>query len=399
MPRRRRLLVLASKAILCLVKVRYRFRLCPTAKQEYHLAQMFGCCRYVYNWALRLRADAYRDGTPLNYNATSSALTQLKKQPETIWLNEVSCVPTQQALRHLQTAFKNFYDKRTRYPQFKKKHGKQSAEYTRSAFKYEATTQTLTVSGLGRLKVRWSRRFQSAPTTITITKDGAGRYFVALCLDETFEPLPKTGVGVGVDLGINRLATLSNGQRISNPRYTATYQKQLAHEQRLLARQQKGSNRRDKQKRRVARLHAKIADCGEDTLHKFTTDLVHRFDLICIEDLNVKGMVKNHSLAKSLSDASFGAVRSMLEYKCARYGKTLVAIDRFFPSSKTCYACGWIVEQLPLSVREWTCQVCDTKHDRDLNAAQNIYAVGQTVNARGELVRHGETSVLLCAVR
>ena len=242
---------------------------------------------------------------PLNYNATSAALTELKKQPETIWLHEVSCVPTQQALRHLQTAFKNFYDKRSGYPSFKKKHGKQSAEYTRSAFKYDAHTQMLTVSGLGKLKVRWSRPFHSAPTTITITKDGARRYFVTLCLDESFEPLPKTGEGIGIDLGINRLATLSNGQRLANPRYTAKYQKRLAHEQRLLVRKQKGSNRRGKQKRRVARLHAKIADCREDVLHKFTTDMVRRFDLICLEDLNVRGMVRNHCLAKALSDASF----------------------------------------------------------------------------------------------
>lgn len=383
------------------MKVRYRYRIYPTSRQQQHLAQVFGCTRYVYNWALRLRSDAYRNGTPMNYNATSAALTELKKQPETVWLNDVSCVPTQQALRHLQTAFKNFYDKRTRYPSFKKKSHKQSAEYTRSAFKYDAQTQSLTVSGLGELKARWSRPFQSAPTTATITKLPDGRYFVTLCLDEEFETLPKTGEGIGLDLGINRLATLSNGERVANPRYTAKYAKRLARAQRLLARKQKGSKRRDKQRLKVARLHAKIADCRKDVLHKFTTDTVRRFDLICIEDLNVRGMVRNHCLAKSLSDASFGAVRSMLGYKCARYGKTLVEIDRFFPSSKTCHACGLIIEKLPLDVREWTCQSCNATHDRDLNAAKNIFAVGQTENqnARGELVRHKVTPVTLCATQ
>ncbi len=157
------------KATLCLVKVRYRFRICPTPQQECHLVQVFGCTRYVYNWALRLRSEAYRDGAPMNYNSSSAALTQLKKQEATAWLNNVSCVPTQQALRHLQSAFKNFFDKRSSYPSFKKKRGKQSAEYTRSAFKFDASTQTLTVSGLGKLKVRWSRPFGSAPSITKAT--------------------------------------------------------------------------------------------------------------------------------------------------------------------------------------------------------------------------------------
>ncbi len=219
-----------------------------------------------------------------------------------------------------------------------------------------------------------------------------------MCLDETFETLPKTGDGIGVDLGINRLATLSNGERVSNPRITAKYQKQLAHEQRLLAKKHKGSRRREKQRLKVARLHAKIAASRQDVLHKFTSNLVRRFDLICIEDLNVRGMIGNHRLAKALSDASFGQVRAMLDYKCARYGKTLVAIDRFFPSSKTCHVCGLIVEKLPLDVREWTCPSCRTTHDRDGNAAQNIYAVGQTVKARGESGRHKVASAASCTI-
>ena len=377
-------------------KVRFKYRFFPTPDQERELARVFGCVRFTYNWALQLRTDAYRDGNSLNYNATSAALTQLKKQEETAWLNEVSSVPTQQSLRHLQIAFKNFFDKRTGYPTFKKRRGKQSAEYTRSAFKYDSESNALTVSGLGKLKVRWSRAFQSAPTTATITKSPDGRYFVTLCLEESFNELPKTGESIGVDLGINRLATLSNGERIANPKHSNRRRKELAHQQRHLARKTKGSNRWEKQRVKVARVHARIADTREDYLHKVTTDLVRRFDLICVEDLNVRGMVKNHKLARSLSDASFGMFRSILKYKCARYGKELVAIDRFFPSSKMCNACGLVKESLPLDVREWTCE-CGAKHDRDENAAQNILALGHSVSVRGGSVRRELTSVDLCA--
>lgn len=375
----------------------------PTPDQERHLARVFGCVRYVFNWGLNLRTNTYRTGTCLNYNATSAALTELKKQEDTAWLNEVSCVPTQQALRHLQSAFKNFFDKRAAYPTFKKRRGTQSAEYTRSAFQFDAQANDLSISGLGRVKVRWSRPFQSAPTTITITKDCAGRYFVTLCLDEHFDALPKTGEGIGVDFGINRLATLSNGERIANPQHGIKRRQELAHQQRHLARKTKGSKRREKQRRKVARIHARMADARQDYLHKVTTDLVRRFDLICVEDLNLRGLVKNHCLAGALHDASFGQARAMLAYKCARYGKSLVAIDRFFPSSKMCSACGVVVEALPLEVRAWTCATaaggCGARHDRDENAAKNVYAVGQTVNARGGSVRHEVASVASCAIQ
>ena len=354
--------------------------------------------RFCYNWALQLRSDAYRQGHALDYNATSAALTGLKQQEETAWLGEVSCVPTQQSLRHLQVAFKNFFAKRAGYPTFKTRRGQQSAEYTRSAFKYQAHSHTLRVSGLGKLQVRWSRPFQSAPTTITITKDCCGRYFVTLCLDESFDELPQTDQRVGVDLGLNRLATLSNGERIVNPRHSNRRRRELTHQQRHLARKTKGSVRWEKQRIKVARVHARIKDTREDYLHKATTDLVRRFDLICIEDLNVRGMVKNHKLARSLCDASFGQFRSMLAYKCARYGKALVAIDRFFASSKRCSWCGAVKEALPLDVREWRCE-CGARHDRDENAARNILAVGHTVFARGGPVRPEATSVTLGATQ
>jgi len=370
------------------VKLRYKFRCYPTQPQQHLLARVFGSCRYIYNWALRLRTDSYREGRTINYSASSAALTELKRQPETSWLNETSCVPTQQSLRHLQTAFRNFFEKRTRYPGFKSRRGKQSAEYTKSAFKWDADRKALKVSQLGRLKIRWSRSFTSSPSTVTITKDRAGRYFVTLVLNEIKAPWPKTGKAVGVDLGINRLATLSTGEKIPNPRYLNKYQKQLAKAQRVLARRKKGSNRWKRQRLRVARIHAKIADSRADALHKATTGLVRRFDVICLEDLNVRGMVRNHCLARALSDVALGEFRRQVEYKCDWYDKEVKLVDRFFPSSKRCSNCGHILESLPLSIRRWTCPECGAEHDRDENAATNIeMAAGHAVTARGGTIR------------
>lgn len=365
------------------VKIRYRFRCYPTPKQEQILARTFGCVRYVYNWALRLRTDAYRNGEKIGYHETSSLLTELKRDPDHIWLNEVSCVPLQQSLRHLQRAFVNFFDKRAAYPSLKKKHAKQSAEYTRSAFKYNQKTKTLEIAKLGKLKVRWSREFSSIPTTVTITKRPSGRYYVTLCLDEPVQDLPKTGQSVGVDLGISRLATLSTGEFVPNPKHLHRRTKKLARLQRRLSRRDNGSKRYARLRQRIALLHERIADARKDALDKLTTQLVRDFDLICIEDLNVRGMVQNHCLARSLSDAALGEFRLLLEYKCLRYGKRCVAVDRFFPSSKTCSACGHILAQLPLSCREWDCPECKTHHDRDHNAAVNILAVGHTDSQNG----------------
>ncbi len=310
------------------------------------------------------------------------------------WASETSCVPPQQALRHLQTAFVNFFEKRSGYPSFKKKSRKQSAEYTRSAFKYDRATKTLTLAKVGSIKVRWSRDFQSDPTTVTITKSPSGRYHVTIILDEP-EPkhLAKTGEAIGADLGLSRLATLSNGERISNPRHLGGRLGELAHLQRTLSRRKKGSGRWNRARLKVARLYEKISDTRADALHKTTLDLVRRFDFIAIEDLHVRGMSKLRSLARSISDAGLASFRTMLEYKAKRYGKEVVAIDRFYPSSKTCSTCGYIKQDMAMSVRAWDCQSCGTHHDRDENAAKNILAVGQTVTARGGGVRPKRTTV------
>ncbi len=370
------------------VKLRYRFRFYPTKPQQATLANVFGACRYVYNWGLRMRTDAFHAGAPIGYNQSSAKLTELRHTKETRWLESVSIVPIQQSLRHLNIAFLNFFEKRSAYPSFKKKRGKQCAEYTRSAFRWRGSARTITLSQLGALDIRWSREFASEPSTVTITKTPSGRYFATLVLDETPKRLPLCKEEAGIDLGINRLATLSNGERIANPRHLGLRLRQLKHASRCLSRRTKGSGRWQRQRLRVARLQERIADSRADHLHKVTTDLVRRFGTLYIEDLNVRGMVRNHCLARSLSDASFGMFRSMLAYKCAWYGRELVEVDRFFPSSKRCSKCGHILESLALSVRSWRCPECGAAHDRDLNAALNIRAAGHAVRkARGEAVR------------
>jgi len=361
------------------MKVRYTFRAYPTDAQTQELSRVFGHTRFTWNWALRMRTDAWASREKVNYNQSSAALTALKKTPEHAWLNEVSCVPLQQSLRNLQTAFGNFFAGRAMYPRFKSRRDKQSAEYTTSAFKYE--NGVLSLAKLGKLNIKWSRPFTSEPTTVTISKTPSGRYYVSLVLDEVPVSYAKTGESIGVDLGVNRLATLSNGERIPNMRFTRAYEKKLAKAQKSLSRKTKGSGRWNRQRIKVARVHEKIADARKDHLNKVTTDLVKRFDVIAVEDLNVRGMVRNHSLAKHISDASFGRFVSMLDYKAVWRGKQLVKIDRWFPSSKRCSCCGYVSQKMPLNVREWECPQCKTKHDRDENAAVNIknFAAGQVV--------------------
>ena len=351
------------------------------------MAQTFGCARYVYNWALSERTKAFQRGERMNYSQSSAALTVLKRQPETIWLNDVSSIPTQQALRHLQTAFANFFARRAAYPSFKRKDGRQTAEFTRSGFGFDVGNRILTIARIGALKVRWSRRISCAPSTVTVIRNPSGRYFVSLIVEVDVTPLAETGLSVGVDFGVSRLAMLSTGERIPNPKHLKKRALRLSLLQRRLARKQQGSKRRAMAKRAVAREHEKIGNCRKDTLEKLTTRLVTEFDVICIEDLNLRGMAKNHSLARSLNDASIGTAIRMLEEKAERYGKRTVRVDRWLPSSKMCSDCGHVVSKLPLSIRTWDCPSCGSRHDRDLNAAHNIAAAGLAVIAHGDGVR------------
>ncbi|NMG56225.1 IS200/IS605 family element RNA-guided endonuclease TnpB [Aromatoleum aromaticum] len=370
------------------IKRAYRFRCYPTSGQEVILARTFGCARFAYNHMLRLRTDAWFERQErIGYHETSAALTKLKKQPEFVWLNEVSSVPVQQALRHLQTAFGNFFAKRAKHPSFKRKDGPQAAEYTASAFKWDGKALKL-AKMTAPLDIRFSRTIPRAAkvTTVTVSKDAAGRYFVSMLCDDTVSAKPDAAGKVGIDLGLTHFAILSTGEKIAAPNTFRKHEAKLAKLQRRLAKKQKGSARRAKAKRKVARLHAKVADARRDFLHKLSTRLINENQVIAIESLAVANMQKNRHLAKSISDASWSEFVRQLEYKAQWYGRTLVGIDRWYPSSKRCSDCGHTVSKLALNVREWVCPECGTIHDRDINAARNVLAAGLAVSAHRESI-------------
>jgi putative transposase len=372
------------------VKRAYRYRFYPTSAQEVELWRTFGCVRVVYNRALEARTAAwFGEQRRVNYVQTSALLTEWKKTDGLGFLNEVSSVPLQQSLRHLQSAFAAFWEKRARYPRFKsRKRGRASAEYTRSAFRWRDGRLTLAKMA-EPLDVVWSRPLPEGaePSTVTVSRDPAGRWHVSILVETTVDHAPPTDRVVGVDAGITSLVTLSTGEKITNPRHERRDRERLARAQRTLARKQKGSANRAKARLRVARVHARIADRRRDLLHKLTTRLVRENQLVVIEDLAVRTMVKNRSLARAISDAAWSDLRSMLEYKCDWYGRDLVVVDRWLPSSKTCSHCGHLLDALPLRVRGWTCPGCGASHDRDVNAARNILAAGQAVTACGAGVR------------
>ncbi|GAA3630138.1 RNA-guided endonuclease InsQ/TnpB family protein [Streptomyces chitinivorans] len=372
------------------VKRAYRYRFYPTDKQAAELSRTFGCVRLVYNRALQERTRAwYGEQRRISYAESSAMLTEWKRTGELAFLTEVSSVPLQQALRHLQTAFANFFAKRAQYPRFKsRKKSRASAEYTRSAFTWRDGRLTLAKMS-EPLDIRWSRPLPEGaePTTVTVSRDSAGRWFVSMLCEDTVAPAPATTNAVGIDAGLTSLVTLSTGEKVTNPRHERRDRARLARAQRELSRKQPGSNNRAKARRKVARVHARIADRRRDHLHQLTTRLVRENQTVVIEDLTVRNLLKNGRLARAISDASWTELRSMLEYKCAWYGRDLVVIDRWFPSSKLCGACGTVREKLPLNVRTWTCEHCGTTHDRDTNAARNILAAGLAATACGDGVR------------
>jgi len=370
------------------IKRAYTFKLYPTPQQEIALARTFGCARFAYNYMLRQRTDAWFERKEkVGYHETSAMLTALKKTEEFSWLNEVSSVPVQQSLRHLQTAFGNFFARRSKYPTFKKKDGAQSAEYTTSAFKW--ADGKLRIAKMDEaLNIRFSRTIPKAAkvTTVTVSKDCAGRYFVSmLCTDQVQAKAP-VAAKVGIDLGLTHFAILSTGEKIAAPNTFRKNEEKLAKLQRRLAKKTKGSANRKVAKLKVAKLHAKITDSRKDFLHKLSTRLVNENQVIAIETLAVSNMQKNHNLAKSIADASWSEFVRQLEYKSLWYGRDLVGIDRWYPSSKRCFDCGHTVKKMPLYVREWTCPECGTIHDRDINAARNVLAAGLAVSALGESV-------------
>lgn len=362
----------------------YKFRLYPNREQSELLARHFGCARFVYNHFLNQCKEQYRlTGKSDNFYAQERSLTELKKQKATAWLKEVNSQSLQFALRSLETAYTNFFKERAKFPNFKFKHSKNSF----------TVPQHVSIVG-GRLflpkfkegiKCHVHREITGKVGKATISKTPSGKYFVSVFTEEEYvTPVKKSGKSVGVDMGLKDLLITSEGETFKNNRYTKRYERKLAKAQRHLSRKKKGSRGFENQKLKVARLHEKIANSRADYLHKCSISLVRRYDTICIEDLNVKGMEKNHRLAKSITDASWGIFVSMLTYKAEWNGKKVVKIDRYFPSSQTCNVCGYVNKHTKdLSVREWECSVCHTHHDRDVNAAINILRFGLNHTSAG----------------
>ena len=330
---------------MSLSKRAYQYRFYPTTEQRQVLVRTFGCCRWVYNQALAKKTTAYREaGQRLSYGDLSALLPLWKAQAETAWLEEVSSVPLQQSLRHLNRAFVNFFEGRSKFPKFKKKHGPQAATYTTSAFTWKDGQLTLAKMQTP-LALRWSRPLPGGaiPTTVTVSRDAAGRYFVSLLVEEDMQPLPVSPKSVGIDLGLADIVTLSTGEKTGNQRFFCQDEKRLARLQRRHARKHKGSKNREKARRKVAKLHARIADRRRDFQHKLTTRIIRENQTVCVESLAVKQLLQHPTLSKAIADVGWGELIRQLEYKASWYGRTLVRIDRWYPSSKTCsgrWLCG-----------------------------------------------------------
>jgi putative transposase len=372
----------------------YKYRFYPTKEQILQLAHSFGCSRFVYNRFLKLRMDTYYEKKEkINYHKTSDLLTNLKKEKDFAWLNDISSVVLQQTLRNLDKAFTNFFAGRARYPQFKKKNSKQSIRLVNTAFSFSNGKLTI-AKNKDPLDIRWSRTFKGEPSSVTISKDCADRYFVSFAIEEQVFELPKIKKTIGIDVGIKDVCVTSDEFRSGSPKYTKRNEKKLAKHQRELSKKVEGSKNRAKAKLKVAKVHAKISDSRNDFSNKLTTKLICENQAIAVESLNVKGMMKNPKLAKSISDSGWGDFFRKLKYKAEWYGRRLLEIDRFFPSSKRCNHCGYINNGLKLSDRTWECSSCKCILDRDINAAKNILTVGLAGLAFGESGRLGiENSV------
>jgi putative transposase len=365
----------------------YRYRFYPTQEQARQLARTFGCVRFVYNWGLATRKHAYfHEGKSLYYCDLAAMLPALKRHSP--FLAEVSSVPLQQALRHLDRAYVNFFEGRADYPVWKSKRHDQSATYTANAFSWDGHALTLAKMD-APLAIRWHRPLPQGakPSSVTVTRDSAGRYFISMLVREQIAPLPVTAKMVGLDLGLASLVVTSDGQDIANPKYYRRNEQKLAKLQRRHAHKQKGSKNREKARKKVARQHARIVDQRRDYQHQQSHRITFENQVICVESLAVKHMVKNHCLAKSISDVGWGEFTRQLSYKANWYGRTLVKIDQWFPSSKTCHVCHYVLAELDLSVRKWVCPNCGALHQRDHNAAKNVLAEGLSVLACGGDVR------------
>jgi len=382
------------------VQFRYSYRLYPSPGQRSALARAFGCARVVFNDALRARQDAHAAGLPyITDGELSARLTAAKATPERAWLGEVSSVALQQALADLNAAYRNFFASvtgkrkgpRVAPPRFRsRKDRRQAVRFTANARFKILPGGRLRLPKIGDIEVRWSRDLPSTASSVTVIMDAAGRYFASFVVEAGDDPLPDAGTEVGIDLGLTHFAVLSDARKVANPRFLRRAERKLRMAQTALSRKVKGSSNRAKARVKVARVHARVADTRRDWLHKESTRIIRETQAVYVEDLCVAGLGRTR-LAKSVHDAGWSAFTGMLEYKAARHGRTFRRIGRFEPTSQVCSACGIKDGPKPLAVREWTCQACGTAHDRDVNAAQNILALGrrERLNACGGTVRPG----------
>ncbi|MFF0575607.1 RNA-guided endonuclease InsQ/TnpB family protein [Streptosporangium saharense] len=382
------------------MQLRYNFRLHPSPGQRQSLARAFGCARTVFNDGLRLRQEARENGLPYVSDGELSKriITEAKKTPQRAWLGEVSAVVLQQALTDLNTAYRNFFASlsgkrkgpKAAAPRFRsRKDNRQAIRFTKNARFAVTAGGKLRLPKIGDVSVRWSRTLPSEPSSVTVIKDAAGRYFASFVVETSGEPLPEAGGEVGIDLGLTHFAVLSDGSKVDNPRFLRRAERRLRKAQQALSRKAKGSNNRTKAVVKVARAHAKVADTRRDWAHKLSTQVIRDSQAVYVENLCVPGLGRTR-LAKSVHDAGWSRFTTMLEYKARRYGRYFGKIDRWFPSSKLCSACGTIATSMPLNVRSWTCP-CGAVHDRDVNAAINILAAGRAerLNDCGAQVRPG----------
>jgi putative transposase len=385
-----------------------KVRLYPTPEQQVLLSQHFGCSRWWWNFALNKSIETYKEtGKSLGQSALNTFLPKLKKSEETVWLSECYSQVLQATTLNLTTAYKNFFAGRARFPRYKSKYGKQSIQYPQNVKVIESFVQF--PGSVGKVKAKMHRQIEGTIKTVTVSLDPSGKYFASILTEvESENPAVSTdGKVIGIDLGLIHFAITSDGSKVSkynNPKHLAKHEKNLKRKQQKLAKKQKGSNSRNKAKKTVAKVYERVTKSRQDFLHKLSRKLVNENQVVVVENLNVKGMVRNHNLAKAISDAGWGTFTNFLAYKLEKKGGKLVEIDRWFPSSKLCSNCYYQIDELPLDVRRWTCPCCGTLHDRDGNAATNIRAEGirilQTdgaaVSANGGEVRPklGRKSVL-----
>jgi putative transposase len=379
------------------VLARYRYRIYPDAAQRQALARAFGCARVVFNDAVRLREEGHRRGEKISDTEVQRrVITLAKTAPGREWLGEVSSVALVQACQDARRAYKNWFDsvagrrkgRKAGRPRFRRKHGRQSIRLTRNGFSLHG--RKLYVAKVGDLKVKWSRDLPSVPSSVTVIREPDGRYYASFVVERDAQPLPPCSAEVGIDVGLVSLAVLSDGRVIPNPRFLRRAERRLRKVQQALSRKQKGSKNRAKARHRVAALHRKVQETRLDHAHKTALALVRDNQAVYAEDIAVSGLARTR-LAKSVHDAGWSQLLRLIEEKCARHGRHFARISRCEPTSQVCSACGVKDGPKPLSVREWKCAACGTVHDRDVNAARNVLALGQRerLNASGGSVRPG----------